>query len=126
MERQWEMREIDELKRKKQEEELNNFLGQFGKIGQLRKRLIALLISVEDVNVDLNAVGEEIEEIVELVERIEVLLGGFAISQQMADRIIISLTPKQRKQFIEKVPEILDIFGWQEKFDEGGNLCEET
>jgi hypothetical protein len=116
------MRGIDELKMKKQEEELKRFLEQFGKIGELRKRLISILVSVEDVHAELRANGEDAEDIVELAKKIELLLGEFALSQRMADRMIIGLTPRQRKDLIQEIPEIVDIFGWQKKFDENGNL----
>ena len=111
---------------KKQNEELSDFLNAPGKIGRLRKRLISLLICVEDIKDDLKANGEEDEEIESLVKKLELLLGEFAMSQQMADRVMTSLAPRERKAFIEEVPDILDVFGWHNKFDEDGNVRDET
>jgi len=117
---------IDELIMKKENEELYDFLYAHGKIGRLRKRLVSLLICIEDIHDELKSNGEEDEEIAGLVKKIELLLSEFAVSQQMADRIIISLTPMERKAFIEEVPGILDVFGWHSKFDEDGNVRDET
>jgi len=120
------MGDTDGLKMEKRDEEIFSFLDQFGRAGQLRKRLISLLISVGDMYADLKTSGEETEEVVGLAKKIELLLGEFAVSQSMANRMFIGLEPRVRKAFLEEIPELMDIFGWHDEFDEGRDFREES
>lgn len=88
-------------------------------------RLVSLLLSVEDIHADMRENGEDDEEVLNFAKNLEHILSEFAASQQTADRMIIGLTPLERKAFIEEVPEVLDLFGWHDKFDEDGNIMGE-
>ena len=107
---------------KMHEKELFDLLHETGKIGRLRKRLVALLLCIEDIHENMKENDEEDEEISFLVKKIERTLSEFATSQRLADRMIIGLTPQERKAFIKEIPDLLDIFGWRNKFDEDGSI----
>ena len=105
------------------EKELSRLLYSKGKNERLRKQLIAFLVYIEKLRDDLKLVeNSESEYLNELIREIESLINDFTAAQKVADRTIISLKNEHRKTLLEKLPGIFELFGWQEKIDENGEL----
>lgn len=103
----------------KNNKELDNILEANGRIGKLRQLLISFLIHFEDFREFLPLFRRsDAEYLNEMTGRITSLLHDFAVIQKIGDRAIVNFNIEERKILRKKLPEVFEIFGWQNRIDE--------
>lgn len=104
--------------------EISELLNEKGTVGNLRKKILSFLLCVEEIN-ELNKKSErEFEEVDITVSHIEHILKDLLVIQQLADETILKMSDEQRRLLKKEAPNVLEIFGWQDKIDEDGKFID--
>ena len=101
----------------------NELSYESGTLGKLRIQLLSFMLFADKIRTDsINTPDSDIKEIDRLIEHFELFLKDCAVSQQFADKMVVNLNDEERKLLFQKLPQIQEIFGWRDKFDEEGKI----
>ena len=104
-------------------EELFKFLNDSGKVAMLRKHMFSFLLSVEELRTDVDTPeGHDCAEGQRLIQNLEFRLNQLALYEQKADKMFGEMEKEQRQTLYREAPEVLKLFGWQDKINEAGDI----